>query len=122
MGAVASLEEHLEKDYEIIFSKARKKAKKMMGTWNKIPGVKTRLFDIGEDPEEPSRISLHLILDKNPDEVNNIVKILMRKEPSIWVSSESNHLIVNLTSFRGLMLARDEDTPVVIDSISQELK
>jgi seryl-tRNA(Sec) selenium transferase len=120
-GAVASLEEHLERDYEIVFRKARKKAEMMMDSWNKVTGVKTRLFDVGEDPEEPGRISVHLILDRNPDEVNSIVKSLMNKNPPIWVSAKSNHLIVNITSFRGLMLTIDEDTSTIINSISHEL-
>jgi len=121
-GAVASLEEHLEKDYERIFNAARRKADKMMDAWKAIPGVNTKLYDVGEDPEEPGRISVHLILDRDPDEVNNIVKSLMRKNPSIWVSAQSNHLVVNITSFRGLMLTREEDTSIIINYISKELK
>ncbi|MCW4049077.1 MAG: PLP-dependent transferase [Candidatus Bathyarchaeota archaeon] len=120
-GAVASLEEHLEQNYEAIFRDARVKAARFTEEWGSLPGVKTKLYDIGTVPEEPGRISLHLILDRNPDEVDKIVKTLMKGDPSIWASSEGNHLVINITSFRGLMLTEDKDTDTIIERVREAI-
>jgi hypothetical protein len=122
IGGVISLEEHLETDYKTIFKKARKKAKLFKNAWEKIPGVNIKLYDIGNVPEEPGRISLHLILNKDPTYVENVVKTLMNGKPSIWTSSENNNLIINITSFRGLMLAEDNDTKIIIERVSDTIK
>jgi L-seryl-tRNA(Ser) seleniumtransferase len=122
IGGVISLEEHLETDYETIFRKARKKVKLFKNAWEKIPGVKIKLYDIGNVPEEPGRISLHLILNKDPTYVENVVKTLMNGKPSIWTSSENNNLIINITSFRGLMLAEDNDTEIIIERVIDAIK
>jgi D-glucosaminate-6-phosphate ammonia-lyase len=121
-GAVASFEEHLERDYESVFKEARVKAKNIRSEWEKLPGVKTKLYDVGTIAEEPGRISLHLILDKNPAQVNEAVQNLMSGNPSIWTSSESNELVINITSFMGLMLANDCDTNLIIDRVAEEIK
>jgi len=121
-GAVASLEEHLATDYEAIFMKARLKAARMTEKWNKVPGVSTELYDVGTVPEEPGRISLHLVLDKSPEEVDGMVKAFMAGAPAIWASAEGNHLVVNITSFRGLMLAEDRDTETIMERVSEALR
>ena len=121
-GAVASLEEHLATDYEAIFMKARLKAARMTEEWSSIPGASTKLYDVGTVPEEPGRISLHLVLDKSPEEVDGMVKALMAGDPSIWASAEGNHLVVNITSFRGLMLAEDRDTETIMERVSEALR
>jgi selenocysteine lyase/cysteine desulfurase len=120
-GAVASLEEHLATDYEAIFMKARLKAARMTEGWSRVPGVSTKLYDVGTVPEEPGRISLHLVLDKSPEEVDGMVKALMDGAPSIWASAEGNHLVVNITSFMGLMLAEDRDTETIMERVSEAL-
>lgn len=121
-GAVASLEEHLATDYEAIFMKARLKAARMTEEWSSIPGVSTKLYDVGTVPEEPGRISLHLVLDKSPEEVDGMVKAFMAGAPAIWASAEGNHLVVNITSFRGLMLAEDRDTETIMERVSEALR
>ncbi len=121
-GAVASLEEHLATDYEAIFAKARLKAARMTEKWSKVPGVSTKLYDVGTVPDEPGRISLHIVLDRNPEEVDDIVKELMAGDPSIWASAEGNHLVVNITSFRGLMLAEEKDTETIMERVSEALR
>jgi len=121
-GAVASLEEHLATDYEAIFMKARLKAARMTEEWSSIPGASTKLYDVGTVPEEPGRISLHLVLDKSPEEVDGMVKALMDGAPAIWASAEGNHLVVNITSFRGLMLAEDRDTETIMERVSETLR
>lgn len=121
-GAVASLEEHLATDYEAIFMKARLKAARMTEEWSSIPGASTKLYDVGTVPEEPGRISLHLVLDKSPEEVDGMVKALMDGAPAIWASAEGNHLVVNITSFRGLMLAEDRDTETIMERVSEALR
>ncbi len=120
-GAVASLEEHLETDYEAIFDNAREKASRLTKEFEKIPGVKTRMYEIGEVPEEPGRISLHLVLEKTEEEIDSIVSGLMDGDHPIWTSREGNDLVVNITSFRGLMLAEDKDTETIIQRISEAL-
>ena len=121
-GAVASLEEHLATDYEAIFTKAREKAARMTEEWSSIPGVSTELYDAGTVPDEPGRISLHLVLDRSPEEVDDIVKELMAGDPSIWASVEGNHLVINITSFRGLMLADDKDTETIMERVLEALR
>ena len=120
-GAVASLEEHLETDYEAIFTEARAKAAAMAEAWEKLLRVKTKLYDTGEVPEEPGRISLHIILEKPTDVIDKIVQDLMQGSPPIWTSREGNDLVVNITSFRGLMLAEPKDTETIISRISKAL-
>ncbi|MCK4399556.1 hypothetical protein KAV46_01115, partial [Candidatus Bathyarchaeota archaeon] len=109
-------------DYEAIFMKARLKAARMTEKWNKVPGVSTELYDVGTVPEEPGRISLHLVLDKSPEEVDGMVKAFMAGAPAIWASAEGNHLVVNITSFRGLMLAEDRDTETIMERVSEALR
>jgi len=121
MGAVASLEEHLETDYEEIFREARVKAALMDSEFEKIPGVKTKLYDTGEVPEEPGRISLHLVLERTPDEIDEMVRNMMQGDTPIWTSREGNDLVVNITSFRGLMLAEERDTKTIIARITDAL-
>lgn len=118
-GAVASLEEHLDTDYEEIFKQARMKVSRMVEDFSRIPGVKTRLYDIGEVPEEPGRISLHLVLDRTEDEIDEIVLELMKGDNPIWTYREGRDLVVNITSFRGLMLAEERDTETIIERIRE---
>jgi seryl-tRNA(Sec) selenium transferase len=120
-GAVASLEEHLTTDYENIFNKAQEKIEILKQAWNNIPGVNYEVSEIGTVAQEPGRISLHLILDKTPEETNEIVIKLMNGNPSIWASSQGNHLVINITSFRGLMLADESDTGLIIERIKSIL-
>jgi D-glucosaminate-6-phosphate ammonia-lyase len=121
-GAVASLEEHLATDYEAVFAKARLKAARMIEEWSKIPGVSAKLYDAGTVPDEPGRVSLHLVIDRNPEAVDNMVKELMAGDPSIWASAEENHLVINITSFRGLMLTDEADTATIIERVSRALR
>jgi len=93
----------------------------MIEKWSKIPGVLAKLYDAGTVPEEPGRISLHLVLDRTPEAVDGVVKELMAGDPSIWASAENNHLVINITSFRGLMLAEDDDTETIIRRVSEAL-
>jgi L-seryl-tRNA(Ser) seleniumtransferase len=121
-GAVASLEEHLETDYNVIFNVARRKAAVMAKAWENQLDVKTKLYDVGEVPEEPGRISLHLILNKPYDEIDKIVQALMMGDPPIWTSREGQDLVVNITSFRGLMLTKPKDTDAIISGIIRALE
>jgi len=121
-GAVASLEEHLETDYEGIFEEARAKAGVMAEAWEKMLGVKTKLYDTGEVYDEPGRISLHIILEKTPEEIDEVVKKLMQEDPPVWTSRMGNDLAINITSFRGLMLAEPKDTEVIIRRIERALR
>jgi len=121
-GAVASLEEHLGRDYEAIFAKARRKARTLAKSWEKIQGVKARLYDVGSVPDEPGRISLHLELDKWEQRLKEVVRRLMEGSPSIWASSAGSELVINITSFKGLMLAEDSDTGTIMDRVSEEIR
>ncbi len=121
-GAVASLEEHLANDYEAVFAEARLKAARLIEKWGSIPGVSAKLYDAGTVPDESGRISLHLVLDRGPEAVDDIVKELMAGDPSIWASAEENHLVIEFTSFRGLMLADDGDTATIMSRVSEALR
>jgi len=120
-GAVASLEEHLETDHEKIFREARVKAALMASEFEEVEGVKTRLYDTGEVAEEPGRISLHLVLERSPDEIEEVVRELMQGEPPIWTSREGHDLVVNITSFMGLILAEEGDTKTIITRVKDAL-
>jgi len=113
VGAVASLEQHITKDFGETFRMAHEKIRRLKDAWKGISGVETEVFDVGTVPEEPGRVSLHLILDRTPEETEMIVKELMEGAPAIWVSSQRNHLVINITSFMGLMLFSDEDMEIV---------
>jgi L-seryl-tRNA(Ser) seleniumtransferase len=121
IGAVASLEEHLETDYESIFRQARLKAVKMVEEWEKILGVETKLYDVGEVPEEPGRISLHVTPKNSARALDEIVQDLMQGDPPIWINRDGNDLVINITSFRGLMLAESKDTKTIIIRITEAL-
>jgi hypothetical protein len=121
IGAVASLEEHLKTDYDSIFRKARLKAVKMAEEWEKIPGVETKLYDVGEVPEEPGRISLHVTPSIRSDDLDKIVLDLMQGDTPIWISHEGKDLIINITSFRGLMLTESKDTKTIIKRMTKAL-
>ena len=122
MGGVASLEEHLDRNYEAIFNEARAKADVMIDAWSKLSGVKFKLYDIGEVFDEPGRISLHLVLDRKPEEIDSIVRKLLQGNSPIWVSREGNDLVINITSFRGLMLTESKDTATIIAKVTEVLK
>ncbi|MGD2200963.1 MAG: aminotransferase class V-fold PLP-dependent enzyme, partial [Candidatus Bathyarchaeota archaeon] len=121
-GAVAALEEHLSTDYEAVFRKAHKKIDELKASWEDIPGVEFEVHDVGTVPEEPGRISLHLVLDRPPVVVEEIVSALIAGDPAIWASTQGNHLVINITSFRGLMLADDRDTPIIAEKIKIALR
>jgi L-seryl-tRNA(Ser) seleniumtransferase len=121
-GAVAALEEHLAIDHREIFKKAHGTIGHLKEAWRNIPGVEFEVYDVGTVPEEPGRISLHLVLDRSPEEVNTIVGELMAGEPAIWTSAQGNHLVVNITSFRGLMLADDKDIIIITEKIGEAIR
>jgi len=117
IGAVASLERHLAKDHEETFRRAHEKIRLLKEAWRDIPGIQTKVFDVGTVPEEPGRISLHLILHKSHHETEMIVKELMADDPAIWVSSRDNNLVINITSFMGQILFQDRDTEIIAERI-----
>ena len=49
-------------------------------------------------------------------------KTLMAGDHSIWASAEANHLVVNITCFRGLMLVEDRDTETIMERVSETLR
>jgi hypothetical protein len=93
----------------------------MASEFEEVEGVKTRLYDTGEVAEEPGRISLHLVLERSPDEIEEVVRELMQGEPPIWTSREGHDLVVNITSFMGLMLAEEGDTKTIITRVKDAL-
>jgi hypothetical protein len=44
------------------------------------------------------------------------------KTSYFWASAEENRLVINITSFRGLMLADDGDKETIIDRVSEALR
>jgi hypothetical protein len=72
-------------------------------------------------PEEPGRISLHLILEISPDEIDAIVRNLWQGDTPIWTSREGRDVVVNITSFRGIMLVDEGDTETIITRVAEEV-
>lgn len=110
IGAVVSLEEHLKRDYGKIFKDAHEKIEYLKNSLKGIPSLEFSVYDVGSVVDEPGRISLHIIKkDWMPEDTKGVVKALMEEDPAIWASADGNHLIINITSFRGLMLLKDID-------------
>jgi len=122
VGAVAALEEHLARDQSEVFKEAQMKIERLKEAWGNIQGVEFEVYDVGTIQGDPGRVSLHLVLDRTPEHVSAIVRELMAGEPSVWTSAQGNRLVVNITSFMGLMLADASDTPVIAEKISEALR
>ena len=122
VGAVAALEEHLARDQSEVFKEAHMKIERLKEAWGDIPGVEFEVYDVGTVPGDPGRVSLHLVLDRTPEDVSAIAGELMAGEPSVWTSAQGNRLVVNITSFMGLMLADARDTPVIAEKIGDALR
>jgi hypothetical protein len=43
------------------------------------------------------------------------------KPSYFWASAEENRLVINITSFMGLMLAEDRDTETIVRRVSEEI-
>jgi D-glucosaminate-6-phosphate ammonia-lyase len=121
IGALASLEEFLATDHKEVFRRAHEKIHILKEAWKDIPGVGIDVYDVGTVPEEPGKISLHLVLDRTPEETESLVKELLADDLAIWTSSQGNHLVVNITSFRALMLFEEKDTEIIADRIGKIL-
>jgi L-seryl-tRNA(Ser) seleniumtransferase len=121
IGAVTSLEEHLNRDYEKIFENAHKKIKYLKKSLKGIPDLEFTVYDIGSVADEPGRISLHITKKDWTQESGDIVKTLMEEDPPIWASANENHLVINITSFRGLMLLKDKDEEIIAEKLKKIL-
>jgi hypothetical protein len=98
------------------------KIERLKEAWGDIPGVEFEVYGEGTVPGDPGRVSLHLVLDRTPEDVSAIAGELMAGEPSVWTSAQGNRLVVNITSFMGLMLADARDTPVIAEKIGDALR
>lgn len=121
LGAVTALEEHLGKDFDLVFEDARERVRYLTDAWRDIPGIDFLIYDVGEIPEEPGRVSLHLVLERSPEDLERVVKRLMAGNPPIWRSSQGNRLVINITSFRGIMLFDERDKEIVARRAPEEL-
>jgi len=54
--------------------------------------------------------------------VKQIIDELIGGNPSLWASSEHNHLVINLISFRGLMPSEDRDLDIIVSIVKGALK
>ncbi len=126
VGAVVALENYLEvmKNPERnVIAPARKRAKLLMKVLKAIPDAEFKILDATIEGIDPLKVALKITLaQKTSGEVKKIRDELMNGEPEIWVESKDNSLIINITSFRGLMMFDEGDDKIVARRIIQTLR
>lgn len=122
VGAVAALESYMTMDHEKALQPARDKLNYFMKALEDVPDIKMAVIDAGMKGVDPLRIGLQIVLKgKTPAETSEIVKELMTGDPAIWMGSRGNSLIINITSFRGLMLFVDGDEEIIAERLKSIL-
>jgi L-seryl-tRNA(Ser) seleniumtransferase len=125
VGAVVALEKYLKvmKNPERnVLAPARDRANYLMKAFEGIPDVEVGILDASTGGIDPLKIALKVTLSKKtPQEVKDIRSQLMEGDPEIWVEIKDNNLIINITSFKGLMMFDQEDKKTVADRIRKIL-
>jgi len=122
VGAVAALEMYMATDHMKTLQTARDKSSYLMKALEDVPDIKIAVIDARTKGVDPLRISLQITLEeKTPEETYEIVRELMTDDPAIWVGSRGNSLLINITSFRGLMLLVDGDEKIIADRLKSIL-
>jgi len=122
VGAVAALETYLATDHMKTLQAAREKSSYLMKALEDVPDIKMAVVDASTKGVDPLRISLQITLEeKTPEETSELVRELMTGDTAIWVGSRGNSLLINITSFRGLMLLVDGDEKIVAERLKSIL-
>ena len=126
VGAVVALENYLKtmKNPERnVLAPARRRAKWFMKTLRSIPDSEFRILDSTVEGVDPLKIALMITLtQKTPEEVKKLRDDLMSGEPEIWIETKDNSFIINITSFRGLMMFDEADSRIVARRLIQTLR
>lgn len=126
VGAVVALEKFMKtmRDPERnVLKPARARAEYFKEQFKDIPNVEMKVIDANTPNTDLLKIALQLKLNnKTPREVLAIRQNLQSGDPSIWVEAMENSLVINITSFRGLMMFNEEDTKIVAKEIKKVLK
>jgi len=106
-----------------VLDPARKRAGYFMRAFNGIPDIELGIIDASMEGVDPLKIALKVTLKKRTsEEVKKIRDELMNGNPEIWVEAKDNSLIINITSFRGLMMFDEEDKKIVAERVGKLLK
>jgi seryl-tRNA(Sec) selenium transferase len=126
VGAFAALKWYMElmRDPERnVLAPAKERAKYFIRAFNDIPDIELGIIDASVEGVDPLKVAVKVTLKKRtPEEVKKMRDELMNGDPEIWVEAEENSLIINITSFRGLMMFDEEDKKVVAEEIRRILK
>lgn len=126
VGAVAALEKYLkvmEDPERNVLTPARRIAESFMKQFQDIPDIEMQVMDASRESVDPLKIALEITLKRGtPDDAKSIKGELMKGDPEIWVEADKNSIVINITSFRGLMMFGEEDEKIIADKVKKALK
>jgi seryl-tRNA(Sec) selenium transferase len=126
VGAVVALEKYMEKmqdPQKNVIQPAMDKADYLMKQFSTIPNVDMKIIDASVPDVDPLKVALQLTLaHKTPEEILRIRKQLQSGNPEIWVEANENSLVINITSFRGLMMFNDNDMRILADEVRKVIE
>lgn len=126
VGAVVALEKYIkimQDPQKNVLQPAKVRADYFMKQFKDIPGIEMKIIDASMPEVDLLKIALQITLkNKTPKENLAIRHELMSGDPEIWVEAKDNCLIINITSFRGLMMFSESDTQIVAKRIKTILK
>jgi L-seryl-tRNA(Ser) seleniumtransferase len=125
VAAIAALEKYLkvmEDPERNVLTPARKTAEYFMKQFKDVPDIEMRVMDANMEGVDPLKIALQVTLKRGtPDDAKRIRGELMEGDPEIWVEASKNSIVINITSFRGLMMFGEEDKKTIIDKVRKAL-
>lgn len=126
VGGVVALEKYMKtmEDPEMnVLVPAKERAKYLMNALGDIPDIKFEVLDASMEGIDPLKIALKLTMKKKtPEAVKAIRDELINGDPEIWLEAKDNSLIINITSFRGLMMFNEGDKDTIVDSVKKVLR
>jgi hypothetical protein len=125
VGGVVALEKYMktmEDPERNVLVPAEERAKYLMNALGDIPDIELEVLDASMEGIDPLKIALKLTMKKKtPEEVKDIRDELINGDPEIWLEAKDNSLIINVTSFRGLMMFSEGDKDTLVDSVKKVL-
>ena len=117
VGAVVALERYLramKNPERNVLAPARKRAKWFMKTLKVIPNVELTILDAKVEGVDPLKIAVKITLpQRTSEQIKGLRNALTQQDPSIWIETQANSIILNITSFRGLMMFDKADDTIV---------
>ena len=120
IGAVTALKKYLaimQDPERNVLVPARVRANYLMKAFADIPNSQCSILDASSKGIDPLKIAVRVACKKSPEEVEGFRKDLMKGDPEIWVESNGSDLIINITSFRGLLMFDEEDMKIIAERI-----